>query len=204
MTEKDLDSFSTVLATACNLYGVEMTEAQLELWFELFKNYTVEEFDWATKRHLKDPDRGMFMPRPADLMRLLAGSGKSASLNAWAKVIEAMRNIGPWHSVAFDDALIHRALAEIGGWTWLCSQSYDQLAFIENRFVELYKLLRARDDQSAYPSHLVGLEEANNRTLSDCEILPPRVAGDPKKAAAVYQRGQSPSSMTRTLKAISQ
>jgi len=68
------------------------------------------------RRHLMNPDTGQFLPKPADIVRMLGGRTLDRALMAWAKVDKAVRQIGTYESVVFDDALIHRVLHEMGGW----------------------------------------------------------------------------------------
>ncbi len=57
---------------------------------------------------------------------MLGGSTQDAALAAWSKVDRAVREVGPYQSVAFDDALIHRVLFEMGGWIPLGSKTEDE------------------------------------------------------------------------------
>jgi len=60
------------------------------------------------------------MPKPADIIRAIKGNSQTQSLQAWSKVEDAIRLVGPYRSVVFDDLAIHGVLQEMGGWVKLC------------------------------------------------------------------------------------
>jgi hypothetical protein len=53
------------------------------------------------------------MPKPADIVRNLQGTASDRSLIAWGKLLEAMRRVGAYRSVAFDDGAIHAAVEDM-------------------------------------------------------------------------------------------
>jgi len=62
----------------------------------------------------------MWMPKIADIVRMIDGSTQSAAATAWAKVMRAVGSVGQYQSLAFDDPVIHLAIDETGGWISLC------------------------------------------------------------------------------------
>src|SRR5260363_262611 len=95
---------------------------------------------------------------------------------AWANVDQAVRGVGPYQSVVFEDALIHRVLAEMGGWIPLGSKTEDEWPFVHNEFVNRYRGYRMRSETPDYPPVLIGLFEAQNRQ-SGYSVQPPVLVG---------------------------
>jgi hypothetical protein len=90
-------------------------------------------------------------------------------------------------SITFDDPIINRSIVELGGWAWLCEQTDAQWPFIGNRFEQIYRQLRTTGC-AEYPTHLVGLTEATNRSL-EAQYPNPVLVGNKVKALNVLQSG---------------
>ena len=187
MIASDEQRFLGELTLLVGFYGVKLSEADIERWWRVMHQYDFNEFCKAADRHVKDPDQGSFCPKPADIVRLITGTGKGASSQAWAEVSDAVRRHGPWVSVTFDDPLINRAIVEVGGWVWLCEQTDSEWPFIGNKFEQIYRQLRTTESYE-HPSHLVGLTESTNRALN-ARFDPPLMLGNHHKALDVYQTG---------------
>ena len=56
----------------------------------------------ALNRHAVNPDNGQFLPKPADIVRLINGNTVDRALVAWSTVERAIRSTGPYQSVVFD------------------------------------------------------------------------------------------------------
>lgn len=168
------------------LYGKTMRDEVANLWFEALKGYDLETVSAALSRHAVNPDNGQFMPRPADVVKLIEGGSDEVALAAWSKVDRAVRQIGTWESVVFDDPLIHYAIANMGGWIALGHKGEDEWPFVRNQFVTLYRGARMRSFE--FPAKLVGIAEAANSSRN-VRQAPPRFVGDRAKALAVLERG---------------
>lgn len=187
MEERDLEEFSAVLGDVYALYGKECSRGVARLWWEALRGYTVREVRGALSAHITNADNGQFIPKPADVRRMLEGASDTRALQAWTKVDQAVRRVGPWESIIFDDSLIHAVLADMGGWTTLCQVTDEEWPFKRNEFAKRYQGYVTRSPQ-IYPRRLVGHFEHENGKNGH-EITPPLLAGDPMKALTVYQRG---------------
>jgi hypothetical protein len=134
-----------------------------------------------------DPERGMFAPKPADIVRQLQGTHGDRALMAWAKVHEAMSHVGSYKSVAFDDAAIHAAIEDMGGWCAVACSTVDELPFTQRRFCDTYRSYSQRPG-FAYPPSLPGLHELQNRG-DGRPVAQPLLVGDPARCAAVMNGG---------------
>jgi hypothetical protein len=187
MNRDDFRRFSAALTAASELYGRPVSEGALSLWWDALNGYDVEQVEQALRATIRDPDGGQFMPKPADLIRRIDGTAVDRSLIAWGKVLEAIRRVGAYSSVVFDDGAIHAAIDDMGGWPKLCRGKVDELPFVQRRFCDTHRTYSARPDLP-YPPRLVGEHEAGN-ALRGHEIAPPAIVGDPERARLVQARG---------------
>jgi hypothetical protein len=107
---------------------------------------------------------------------------------AWSKVDKAVRQVGPYASVVFDDALIQRVLQDMGGWVLLNTKPDSEWPFVGNEFRTRYHGYRSRGEQPEYPKVLIGIAEAEN--VSKGRPAPdPVLIGDQMTAALVAKGG---------------
>src|SRR6266850_1493447 len=93
-----------------SFYGKDCSTFALDVWWAAMRPYDLSAVREALGRHCVNPDNGQWMPRPADVVRLTEGSTMDAAMTAWSKVDRAVRHVGCYRSVAFDDPLIHAVL----------------------------------------------------------------------------------------------
>ena len=184
----DLESFSELLNGVFDLYGKPISEFAVQIWWDALKQYDLPAVMLAFSRHVQNPDVGQFLPKPADVIRMLGGTTKDSAMSAWSKVDKAVRQVGTYASVAFDDPLIHRAIHDMGGWIALGTRSEDEWPFEANRFVSYYRGYASRSEQPEYPSVLIGISEADNAQRG-FRNDPPRLIGDADRAMLVMQGG---------------
>lgn len=188
MRTDELSDFADLLAGVMDLYGKPISEFATTVWWEAMRPYDLPAVRLAFSRHVQNPDSGQFAPKPADVIRMLGGTTQDSALRAWAKIDKAVRHVGPYASVAFDDPLIHRVLHDMGGWVGLSSKSEDEWPFVAKEFENRYRGYAMRNERPEYPPVLTGIAEAEN-VRRGLRSDPPRLIGDATKAEAVMQGG---------------
>ena len=187
MRDDDRKDFAALVAGVMGLYEKEATPFVLGVWWEAMKPFDLPAVRDAMNRHATNPDNGQWAPKPADIIRLLRGSSQDAALVAWSKVDRAIRSIGPYRSVAFDDPIIHAVLADMGGWVAIAKKGEDEWPFVAKEFENRYRgATRVAD--LAYPKHLPGLAEQHN-AVEGMAVEAPLLLGDPAKAQRVLAGG---------------
>ncbi len=189
MQQRDFDEFRELMNAVYAFYGKDISPFALDVWWKALLRFDIGAIRNALSLHCQDPDRGQWLPKPADVVRLLDGGSGDRSLQAWSKVERAIRQVGPWQSVVFDDPVIHAVITDMGGWIQLCQVTDDELPFRANEFRKRYQgyALRGCD---AFPKALTGIAEAHNRahgclTRHD----EPLAIGDAGKCAMVFMSG---------------
>lgn len=191
MIDQDRKQFFALIAGVYAFYDKGFSDFAGRVWWEAMKPFDMAAVSDALNRHCVNPDVGQFMPKPADVVRMLQGSTQDAALVAWSKVDRAVREVGTYRSVVFDDALIHRIVVEMGGWVALATTTSDeQWPFTRNEFVNRYRGYRGRSAIPEYLPVLIGMAEAHNRKAGfDAE--PPTLIGNPQLAQQVLLGGST-------------
>jgi hypothetical protein len=169
-------------------YGKEVTGFALDVWWTALKGYDLAGIKDAFNRHLMNPDAGAFLPKPADIVRMLGGTTQDAALQAWAKVDKAVRCVGTYADVVFDDPLIHGVIHDMGGWIAFGSKTEEDWPFIAREFENRFRGYRTRGARPDYPAVLIGMANAHNRKGGFKEE-PPRLIGDQQKCLQVMECG---------------
>lgn len=159
--ETDLKRFAEIMTATSEVYGKPISQIGIDMWFGDLRKYDIRQIYRAFQAHRQDPKNGKFMPKPSDIIRHIDGLPDELAVNAWAKVIEAIRRVGSWGSVEFDDMAIHQVVTQMGGWSKLCSMSLDELSFKQRDFERMY--LDAKKSPSEFtPRYLAGVAEIEN------------------------------------------
>lgn len=188
MRTEDFQAFHEGIVGVMSFYGKDVSTFALDIWWSAMKPYELGDVRDAFSRYVVNPDLGRFPPKPADLVRMIEGTTQDAATLAWAKTMQAVGRVGQYQSIAFDDALIHAVIDDLGGWPALCQTSEEEVPFLQRRFEQAYRAYRSRRDLPAYPRYLVGVSEAQNAGKG-YRSQPPRLVGDLDKAKAVVSGG---------------
>lgn len=197
MQQTDKAKFSALITDVLAFYKQDVSKFAVSVWWQACEPFDFEQVSKALSAHAVDPDRGQFPPKPADVVKVLAGTKTDRARLAWGKAFDAMQRVGAYQSVAFDDPVIHAVIEDLGGWMKLCRSDMKELSFIEHRFCESYRAYAGRPDLS-YPAKLIGEYEAINRHEGR-KVAPPVLIGQPDKAKEVLCLGSSGPKTTFTL-----
>jgi Domain of unknown function (DUF6475) len=154
MNINEKPEFYKLVSAALAYYRQDASEFALNVWWEGCKGFAYEQVAKALTKHATDPDKGQFAPKVADVVRQLGGTGTDRSLLAWGKVFAAMSEVGAYQDVDFQDAAIHKAISDMGGWAKLCRTESDQLSYTQHRFCECYRAYQFAGAQ--YDGPLIG------------------------------------------------
>lgn len=90
MLERDFESFTDMLDEVASVlpHAPRPTAAQKAMFFRAVVHYTIAQVRGALDAHVKDPQRGRFMPVPADVVAQIEGAaaadGRPGAEEAWA------------------------------------------------------------------------------------------------------------------------
>ncbi len=189
MHRTDMPRFLEVMTGVSEVYGRKFTDAAMDIYFNALGQYDIETVVSAISAHVKNPDNGQFFPKPADIIRMIGGSSKDSSYIAWSKVDRAVRRIGVYESVAFDDEIIHVTISDMGGWASFGEKQESEWPFVAKEFMERYQGYKSRQQVMVdYPKRLIGLHESNNNRKG-YSVKNPVLIGDASLAKKVLLGG---------------
>ena len=190
MNINDFEKFKEGIEGVYNFYGKDLSTFSLDVWWNALRVYDLPAVIDSFNRHLMNPDSGQWLPKPADIVKMFGGRTQDRALHAWAKVDRAVRCVGSYESVAFDDPLIHRVLHEMGGWVGLGQKSEDEWPFIAKEFENRYRGYSMRSETPEYPPVLIGIAESYN-SQKGFKTSSPRLIGNPVIAQEVMSGGSN-------------
>ena len=151
MRIEEKQNFYAMLVDVMSYYKQDTSEFMLSIFWDACKDLEFEQVVKAFNAHAKDPDKGQFAPKVADIVRLLQGTKVDRSLLAWNRVYDAMCRVGAYSDVDFGDKAIHAAVNDCGGWPKMCRTDMDELSYLQHRFCKSYQAFSIRDDVEAPP-----------------------------------------------------
>lgn len=189
MTDADRPHFAALMTGWADYYRTPLSRTTIDIYWNLLRQYDLGAVDQAMQRHAARPDKeGAFMPKASDLTVMLVGRSNDQAAQAWAKVDRAVRTVGTWDDVVFDDPLIHVVVAELGGWAWLGNQTDKEWPFVEKNFTTRYQGYRMRSERPEHPRLLTGIANAANSAAGRPK-LPAIMVGNPALCHQVASTG---------------
>lgn len=189
MKPTDMPAFAKLWTRLGLRYGKALSEYLIESYWQELQAYDFSEIKEAVRAHLLNPDRGQFFPQSADIVRYILGDTETQALRAWSKVNKAIRHIGSYQSVVFDDARIHAVIDDMGGWIYFCRADEHQLPFQAKEFQKRYAGY-VLHPPLVYPRLLTGRTAWQNSQYGHPEP-DPILIGNSEKAQLVSQQGES-------------
>lgn len=153
--------FVELITAVSEMYGKPISDFGIDMWFDDLQEYGIEQIKRAFKAHRTDPLGGKFMPKPADIVRHIDGLPTEHATEAWLKLIYAVKSVGSWRDVIFDDLAIHAAIEAMGGWVKLCAMTNDDLPFKQRDFEKIYQQ-QVKNTHVHIPRLLTGLASLAN------------------------------------------
>lgn len=195
MHATDRAAFGRLLHSVYAYYRQQCSEFALQVWWQAMQQYDIETVRETLGRHATNPDNGQFLPKVADVVKLIQGSTLDAAQLAWTKVLNAIASVGTYETVCFDDAIINAVLADMGGWILIGQVSLDELPFKAREFEQRYRGYRTRGGAPVYPRSLPGIFDQSNGATG-YGLRPPVLIGEQEKAKLVFSTGADGVSLT--------
>ena len=161
MKKTDRSRFAVVIGSTAELFNRHLTEAAMELWWNALSDLELDQIEQGVSRHLRDSDRGKFMPTPADV-RYFCGFRHPTGSIAWGEVLDTMESVGAYRTVLFADGVVNAVIRDMGGWAGVCHrQSTDENpAWVQKDFEKRYEEYRQSNRVSQQA--LIGLHDEHN------------------------------------------
>lgn len=134
------------LAGVYAYYDRELSEVAAAVWLADLDEFSGPEISAAFVRHRRDPERGQWLPKTADILRQLRGDKAERQQAAWAGVLDEVRRVGTYGRPALS-AEQRSAVDAVGGWLAVCHCDQRELGHIQRRFISAFDAFDARADR---------------------------------------------------------
>lgn len=189
MVEADKPELYQLVSDVHAYYRQPVSEFTLSVWWTACRPFDLEQVRKAMSVHVTNADGGQFLPKVADIVKVLHGTTTDRAAIAWGKVHEAMGAVGAYQDVVFDDPAIHAVIEDLGGWPKVCRSDLKELGYLQHRFCEAHRAYTGRGAFD-YPRRLTGDRSPDHEFEKRGLKLPrPALVGDPQKARQVYDGG---------------
>jgi hypothetical protein len=199
MQGSDREAFGMALMAASEIYRQDITPQAVRLWWDALNEYPLPAVQAAMQHHIK---ASRFMPTPADLVAVIAGSPQDKAADAWQKVLEAARVHGQSRSIAWDDPLIPACVLGMGGFARICMCNINDLQWLRKEFMPLYQTFAIRPPDRL-PRYLPGHHETSNRSAGYDTPDKVYLVGDQEQASLLLTQQELSGMDTHRLQAIS-
>ena len=138
MIAQDKAVFAQLLTQLGLLYNKSLHPCVLDMYWQALYDYPWSIIRAAFQAHVVDPEKGQYMPKPADVIRCIRQQHTLLASQAWTAVLAAIRSIGSYGDVTFEDPLIPTVVTDMGGWILLCSLTQETLLYRQSDFERRY------------------------------------------------------------------
>lgn len=189
MHPNEISGLTKLVTDVMAYYRQPVSEFVLQVWCQACQPFSLEQVSKAMTAHVTDAERGVYAPKVADVVRVLAGTTTDRAALAWGKVLGAMSAVGAYSDVVFDDPAIHAAIEDLGGWVKVCRGEMAELSYLQHRFCQAHKAYVGQG-QFEYQRRLIG-DRSPDRDFEQKGLpLPhPAIVGDRTAALQVYHTG---------------
>ncbi|MDL2268013.1 DUF6475 domain-containing protein [Desulfovibrio sp. OttesenSCG-928-G15] len=193
MTQADFDRFDVLMQGVAECYGQALSAQGIALRFKLLEPFSLPEVEKAALS-IMTSRKYTSMPVPADFLEHISGGSAEDKAEVEAgKVLAAIGSHGAYASVVFDDAVTLAVIMHAyGGWVQLCQDCgvEESEHWFRKNFAKTWAAYSRQGVKQS--GHLPGLFEITNCSNGYHEhVDPPKLVGDPAKARAVLEAGQS-------------
>ena len=157
MQPQDRKSFLEVVVGFAELKGKQLSAPALELFWHAMQDWSIEEFRKAAGVLIRTCE---FMPTPADFHKLRQSSRPTAG-EAWMDALSG-------HP---DDPVAQRALKAATQGRYVGHIDFEELPWVQKRFVEFYEQMRDVEDTRAALPHYDPVRRLNGKSAG---LLPLR------------------------------
>ena len=114
MNHSDYEKFREGIAGFMD-FDKDISDFAFDLWWNALNRYDLKAIIQAFNRHVVNPEAGKWLPKPADIVKMLEGSTLDSAMAAWTVVDKTLRE-RYLYRCGFDDPIIHRVIHDMGGW----------------------------------------------------------------------------------------
>ena len=167
----------------------EPTEIILDAYWDSLKKYSNEKISAAFAYAV----RGMqWFPKPVELIKYIEngpGDVQDIAMIEADKVVNAIKSVGAYESVCFDDPVTMAVIENgWGGWIKMCEIPEAEVKWFKKDFAKLYVAYSSQNIKQH--GHLSGIIEHENRVRFPKAVPSPVLIGDKSRAKIVLEHNR--------------
>jgi len=135
MVPEDKLAFATLLTGISELYGKDMSKSLMQIYFDMLSVHDIAAVRAAFQSHVRDPERGQYFPKPADIIDKINGTSREGAMAAWPEVLRLATNS---RSARSEDPVTEQVVRDMGGWRRFGMSDAKELGWMQREFLERY------------------------------------------------------------------
>lgn len=157
---KDKKKFAELMMGLAEVFddGKESSAMKIEIYWKALEEFKISDVEKAVISIVKNRVFANF-PKPGEITQYISGDAEEKATKAWLKVSWAVKHIGQYASVRFDDPIIHSVIEAMGGWYQIQEIGKWHDTWTQKEFINLYKIMEKKDE---HPKQCTGLTEVEN------------------------------------------
>jgi len=183
MVRDDKDRFINSFRSLKELFGKDISKEVQKIYTAALTPYSIEDVERAISVAMGTLK---FFPKPVELIELIGGNSGDMAEVECVKAFKAIRSVGSYESVCFDDPITQAVIAQyFGGWVKFCMETEESTEhFRKKDFVKIYPSFKRSNMK--HGGHLAGITETqNNANLAIKNPDSIRYVGDRDKCQRV-------------------
>lgn len=189
MTRQDAPRFVSSITAMGALYERHPEAQVIEIYFRALEKFTIDEVEQGISKACSTLK---FFPKPVELIDCITGGSGNLADKAMVeacRVLEAIKNIGTYTTVCFDDPITQAVIVQqFGGWAKFADMLVDSEKWFIKDFTSGYQAF-ARQNVRHYGA-LPGISQGRNALTGREREEKPVYIGDVEKAKAVHAQGK--------------
>ena len=189
MNTQDKSRFASSLMAMATVFDKPVTPQLTEIYFRALDGFTADEVEHGISKACSTLK---FFPKPVELIECITGGSGNLADKAMieaCRVLEAIKSIGTYSTVCFDDAVTQAVIVQqFGGWAKFADMLEENEKWFVKDFVSGYQAF-ARQNVRHYGA-LPGISHAQNALTGREREEKPIYIGDVEKAKAIHAQGK--------------
>ena len=182
----NFNQFSIIFGILAEYFGAQPSKGLTKIYYESFKKWREEEFKRACEIVMRSRVYNG-LPKIADIVEAIQGKPEDKAALAYHALVDAMKRVGSWETVLFEDGAISRAVEAMGGWEYVNGIGEDEWKFRRKEFESLYLAHMRRGDNQ--PQKCFGTFDRINGSNSQDGWNKPVLIQDATRAQVVEKPG---------------
>ncbi len=129
---KDEIKFKEYMTGLGEIHGKAITDTLKNIYWKVLSPFSDNQCEMAFTKLISTCK---FFPKPAEFIEILRGDDKDKALTAWQEVMKVLEQGSSIKNGEVTSQCVHI----LGGWDHLSVKTYDELQWIEKRFIEHYR-----------------------------------------------------------------